>query len=61
MFFQIAFVFVLGNQDSSTSSLQSDLESDEDDGAVFTAKNGTKWKKHKSVSSLQADLQVIIF
>ena len=36
---------MLGNQDPSTSSLQSDLEFDEKDGAVLTAKNGTKWKK----------------
>ena len=34
--------FVLGNQDSSTSSLQSDLESDEEGGTVLTAKDGTK-------------------
>ena len=45
MFFQLHLFFVLGNQDPSTSSLQSDLESDEEDGAVLTAKNGTKWKK----------------
>ena len=45
VFFQIAFVFVLGNQDPSTSSLQSDLESEEENGAVLTAKDGTKWKK----------------
>ena len=44
-FFKLHLFFVLGNQDSSTSSLQSDLESDEDDGAVLTAKDGTKWKK----------------
>ena len=37
--------FVLGNQDPSTSSLQSDLESEEENGAVLTAKDGTKWKK----------------
>ena len=42
VFFQIAFVFVLGNQDPSTSSLQSDLESEEENGAVLTAKDGTK-------------------
>ena len=36
---------MLGNQDPSTSSLQSDLESEEDDDAVLTAKDGTKWKK----------------
>ena len=34
--------FVLGSQDPTTSSLQSDLESDEEDGAVLTAKDGTK-------------------
>ena len=42
VFFQIAFVFVLGNQDPSTSSLQSDLESEEENGAVLTAKDGSK-------------------
>ena len=42
VFFQIAVVFVLGNQDRSTSSLQSDLESKEENGAVLIAKNGTK-------------------
>ena len=36
---------MLDNQDPSTSSLQSESESDEEDGAVLTAKNGTKWKK----------------
>ena len=45
MFFQIAFVFVLGIQDPSTSSLQNNLESDEEDGTVLTAQDGTKWKK----------------
>ena len=45
VFFQIAFVFLLVNQDSSISSLQSDLESAEEDGTVLTAKDGTKWKK----------------
>ena len=46
VFFQIAYLFfVFGNQDPSTSSLQSDLESDEENGAVLTAKNDTKWKK----------------
>ena len=46
VFFQIAYLFfVLGHQDPSTSSLQSDLESDEENGAVLTAKNDTKWKK----------------
>ena len=44
-FFKLHLFFVLGNQDPSTSSLQSDLDSDEEDGAVLTAKNGTKWKK----------------
>ena len=43
-FFKLHLFFVLGNQDSSISSLQSDLESDED-GTVLIAKNGTKWKK----------------
>ena len=42
VFFQIAFVFVLDNQDPSTSSLQSDLESGEENGAVLTAKDVTK-------------------
>ena len=42
VFFQIAFVFVLGNQDPSTSSLQSNLESEKEDCAVLTAKIGTK-------------------
>ena len=36
---------MLGNQDPSTSSLQIDLESDEKNGTVLTAKDGTKWKK----------------
>jgi len=27
------------------SSLQSDLETDENDGTVLTAKDGNKWKK----------------
>ena len=36
---------MLGSQDPSTSSLQSDLGSDEEDSAMLTAKNGTKWKK----------------
>ena len=36
---------MLGNQDPSASSLQSDLESDEEDSEVLTAKDGTKWKK----------------
>ena len=41
MFFQIAFVFVLGNRDPRTSSFQSDLKSDEENGAVLTANDGT--------------------
>ena len=45
MFFQIAFAFVLGNKNPSTISLQSDLEPDEEDGAVLTEKDGAKWKK----------------
>ena len=36
---------MLGNQYPSTSSLERDLESDEEDGTVLTAKIGTKWKK----------------
>ena len=36
---------MLGNQDLSTISLQSDLESDEENGTVLTAKDQTKWKK----------------
>ena len=44
-FFKLHLFFVLGNQDPSTSSVQSDLEFDEEDGAVLTAKDGTKWKK----------------
>ena len=43
-FFKLHLFFVLGNQDPSTSSLQSDLESEEN-GAVLTTKEGTKWKK----------------
>ena len=31
-FFRLHLFFVLGSQDPSTSSLQSDLESDEEDG-----------------------------
>ena len=42
MFFKLHLFFALGNQDPNTSSLQSDLESDEKDGAVLTAKDGTK-------------------
>ena len=42
MFFKSYLLFVLGDQDPSTSSLQSDLESDEEDGTVLTAKDGTK-------------------
>ena len=45
VFFKLHLFFVLGNQEPSTSSLQSDLESEEEDGAVLTAKDGTKWKK----------------
>ena len=44
-FFKLHLFFVLGNQDPSTSSLQSDLESEKEDGVVLTAKDGTKWKK----------------
>ena len=44
-FFKLYLFFVLGSQDSSTSSLQSDLESDEEDSAVLTAKDSTKWKR----------------
>jgi len=33
------------------SCLQSDFEIDENDGRVLTAKDGTKWKKYKSVIS----------
>ena len=44
-FFKLHLFFVLDNQNPSTSSLQRDLESDEEDGAVLTAKDGTKWKK----------------
>ena len=36
---------MLDNQDPSTSNLQSDLESEEENDAVLTAKDGTKWKK----------------
>ena len=43
--YQIHLFFVLGNQDSNTCSLQSDLEFDEEDGAVLTRNDGTKWKK----------------
>ena len=39
-FFKLHLFFALGNQDPSLSSLQSDLESDEEDGAVLTAKDG---------------------
>ena len=42
VFFKLNLVFVLGNQNPSTSSLQSDLESDDENGAVLTAKIGTK-------------------
>ena len=45
MFFKLHLFFALGNQDPSTSSLQSDLEFDEENGAMLTAKDGTKWKK----------------
>ena len=41
-FFKLHLCFALGNQDPSTSSLQSDLESDEENGATLTAKDGTK-------------------
>ena len=41
-FFQLHLFFVLGSQDLSTSSLQSDLESDEEDSTVLIAKNSTK-------------------
>jgi len=39
------FVQGKGNRDPTTSGLQSYLETDESDGTVFTAKDGTKWKK----------------
>ena len=48
MFFKLHLFFGLGNQDPSTSCLQRDLESDEKDCAVLTAKDG---KRCKSVSS----------
>ena len=38
---------MLGSQDPSTSSLQTDLESDEEDSAMLTAKDDTKWKKEQ--------------
>ena len=44
-FFKLHLFFVLGNHDPSTSSLQSDLESDEEDGTVLLAKDDTKWMK----------------
>ena len=40
-FFKLRLFFVLGSQDPSTSSLQSNLESNEEDGAVLTAQYGT--------------------
>ena len=43
-FLKLHLLFVLDNQDPSKSSLQSDLESDEEDRAVLTAKDGNKWK-----------------
>ena len=39
------YFFVEGNRDPTTSGLQSYLETDENDGVVLTAKDGTKWKK----------------
>ena len=36
--------FVLGYQDPSTSSLQNDFKSDEENSTLLTAKDGTKWK-----------------
>ena len=44
-FFKIHLCFVLGNQDTCTSSLQSALECEEEDDTLLTAKGGTKWKK----------------
>lgn len=45
MFVNLRLLLVLGNRDRSTRCLQNDLETDEDDGKVLTAKNGTKWKQ----------------
>ena len=44
-FFKLHLFFVLGNQDTCTSSLQSALECEEEDDTLLTAKDGTKWKK----------------
>ena len=60
MYFQIASVFFVRYQDPSTSSLQSDLESNEED-CVDLQRMVINGKRHKSVSSPLADLQVIIF
>ena len=45
VFFKLHLFFVLGNQDSSTSSLQSNLKSDKEYSTVLTEKDGTKRKK----------------
>jgi len=39
------YFYVLRNRDTTMSGLQSDLDTDENDGAVLTAKDGTEWKK----------------
>ena len=44
-FSKLHLFFMEGSQDPSTSSLRSNLESDEEDGAVLTAQDGTTWKK----------------
>ena len=44
-FFKLHLFFVLGNQDTCTSSLQSALECEEENDTLLTAKDGTKWKK----------------
>jgi len=54
------YFYVLGNRDTSMSDLQSDLETDENDTTVLTAKDGTKWKKIQSITSPQADMLVTI-
>ena len=59
MFLEIAFVFC--NQDSSTSSLKSNLESDEEDGAVLTANDGTKLGKVQVDEQSIGRLAVITF
>ena len=39
------YFYVLCNPDTSMSGLPSDLETEENNGTILTAKNGTKWKK----------------